>query len=355
MISMLLAAGIAFVISILGTPYAIRVLRRRNIGQFIQEELEGHMHKHGTPTMGGIVIVIAVLAGYALSHFSLSVSSGNAALTVLPLTTGGMLAVLAFVGMGVIGFLDDYQKVSQERNLGLSKAGKFGGQLAIAGVFAWALSRSDMVFDIGFTQPLGFGLPLWAFIVVAVVMLTATANAVNLTDGLDGLASGSSALVTAAYMIITFWIFRNPSFYGDFVALELSALDLARFAAAMFGATLGFLWWNTAPAKIIMGDVGSQSLGGGIAALALLTHTELLLPILGGLFVLETMSVILQVGSFRLLGRWIFRIAPIHHHFEFVGWPETTIIVRFWIIAAIGVALGLGLFYGDFVTSGGLL
>lgn len=354
MISMLLAAGIAFVISILGTPYAIRVLRRRNIGQFIQEELEGHMHKHGTPTMGGIVIVVAVLGGYALSHISLTVAGGNLGLTLLPFRTGGMLAILAFVGMAVIGFLDDYQKVSQERNLGLSKAGKFGGQLAIAGMFAWALSRTDMILDIGFTRPLGIGLPVWAFVVVVVIMLTATANAVNLTDGLDGLASGSSALVVAAYMIMTFWIFRNPTFYGEFVSQDLSALDLARFAAAMLGATLGFLWWNTAPAQIIMGDVGSQSLGGGVAALALLTNTHLLLPILGGLFVMETVSVILQVGSFRLFGRRIFRIAPIHHHFERVGWPETTIIVRFWIIAAIGVALALGFFYGDFVTSGGL-
>ncbi len=354
MISMLIAAGLAFLVSIFGTPYAIRFLRRRNIGQFIQEELEGHMHKHGTPTMGGIVIVAAVTVGYFLSHISISVADGIS-LVLLPVRTGGMLAMLAFLGMGIIGFMDDYQKVSRERNLGLSKSGKFGGQLLIAGVFAWALWRTDMVLDVGFTRPIGIGLPIWAFIVLVLLMLIATANAVNLTDGLDGLASGSGALVFGAYMIMTFWIFRNPAFYGEFVSQDLSALDLARFAAAMLGSTLGFLWWNTAPAQIIMGDVGSQSLGGGIAALALLTNTHLLLPILGGLFVLETVSVILQVGSFRMFGRRIFRIAPVHHHFEHVGWPETTIIVRFWIIAAIGVALALGIFYGDFITSGGLL
>ncbi len=346
------AAALAFLISIGTTPYAIKVLRSRNIGQFIQQEVEGHSHKHGTPTMGGIVIAFAVLAGYLASHVTFWTRSSGFGLGFIDLTRGGLLAIFAFVGMGIIGLLDDYKKVSEERNLGLNKRSKFGGQLLIAGVFAWGLEASDMVLDISFTRGLGLDLPLWIFIIWVLLALTATANAVNITDGLDGLASGSSALVFSAYMIITFWIFRNPDFYGSFLAQELSALDLARFAAAMAGASLGFLWWNTAPAQIFMGDVGSQSLGGGLAALALLTNTHLLLPILGGLFVFETVTVIMQIASFRLFGKRIFRIAPIHHHFERVGWPETTIIVRFWIISAICVAAGVGIFYGDFVTSG---
>ncbi|MDH3308262.1 MAG: phospho-N-acetylmuramoyl-pentapeptide-transferase [Acidimicrobiia bacterium] len=354
MISMFAAAAISFTVSILGTPYAIRRLRSANIGQFIQEEVEGHSHKHGTPTMGGIVIIVAVVAGYVFSHVALWTRASGAGITLLGFTTGGGLAMLAFVGMGVIGFLDDYQKVRNERNLGLNKRGKFGGQLLIAAIFAFALYSIEFPFELSFTRSIGITLPVWLFIIWALFLLTAFANAVNFTDGLDGLASGSSALVFAAYMVITFWIFRNPDFYGQVVARELSALDLARFAAALLGATLGFLWWNAAPAKIFMGDVGSQSLGGGMAALALLTNTQLLLPVLGGLFVMEATSVVLQIASFRLFGKRIFRIAPIHHHFEMVNWPETTIIVRFWIIAAMCVAVGLGFFYGDFVTAGGI-
>ncbi len=181
-------------------------------------------------------------------------------------------------------------------------------------------------------------------------MLTATANAVNLADGLDGLAAGSGALVFGAFVIVGFWQFRNPEFYG----VE-GGLDLATWAAALLGATLGFLWWNAAPAKIFMGDTGSQALGGAMAALALLTHTHLLLVVFGGLYVMETMSVILQVISFRGWRRRIFRMAPIHHHFELSGWPETMIIIRFWIIAGLLVAVGLGLFYGDFIAATGSL
>jgi phospho-N-acetylmuramoyl-pentapeptide-transferase len=181
------------------------------------------------------------------------------------------------------------------------------------------------------------------------VMLTAAANAVNITDGLDGLASGSSALVFGAFVIISFWQFRHPEFYEI-----VGTLELALLAAALTGAVLGFLWWNAAPAKIIMGDTGSQALGGAMAAMALLTNTHLLLVVLGGLYVTETMSVILQVVAFRGFKRRIFKMAPLHHHFELKGWPETMIIIRFWILAALFVALGLGLFYGDFIASGGI-
>lgn len=353
MLALLSSAAIAFGVSILGTPYAIRYLRRRNIGQFIQEEVEGHSHKRGTPTMGGVVIVAAVLIAYSLSHVSFWSQQGGFGFNVHGFRAGGLLVVFAFVGMALIGFVDDYQKVTRERNLGLGKAAKFGGQLAIAGVFAWWAVEAGVATEVGFTRSLGINLGL-AYFIWVLLMLTATANAVNITDGLDGLVSGSGALVFGAYTIILFWISRNDSFYGRFLANELSALELAIFAAALFGALLGFLWWNTAPAKIFMGDVGSQSIGGALAALALISNTDLLLLLLGGLYVVETLTVIIQVVSFRGFGRRVFRMTPVHHHFELIGWPETTIIVRFWILAAIGIALALGFFYGDFITNGGI-
>ena len=259
----------------------------------------------------------------------------------------------AALGMGLIGLLDDYLKVARERNLGLNKRAKLAGQVTIAGLFAWGAFTLGVSTEIGFARSLGLDLgslyPLWVLL-----MLIAASNAVNITDGLDGLAAGSSALVYGAYMIMMFWIFRNREFYGEFTSQQLSADELAIVAAAFLGATLGFLWWNAAPAKLFMGDVGSQALGGGMAALALLSKTDLLLIVLGGLYVVETTAVILQIVAFRVFGRRVFRMAPIHHHFELLGWQETTIVIRFFILAGIGVALGLGLFYGDFVAGGGL-
>ncbi len=356
MISMLVAAAVSFVVTVLATPLAIRYLRSHNIGQFIREEVEGHLHKHGTPTMGGLVMIVAVVSGYLVSHVSLFTAGVGFDITMRSLSPGGLLAGFAFVGMGAIGFLDDYSKVRAERNLGLNKRAKFGGQLAIAGLFTWGAITAGVPATLGFVRPLGFELPIALFALLVLFMLTGVANAVNLADGLDGLVAGSGALAFAAYSIITYWMFRNADVYGAALALDLSAIDLARFAAALFAATLGFLWWNAAPARIFMGDVGSQALGGGLAALALLTNTHLLLILIGGLFVWETVTVILQVIAFRAFGRRIFRMTPIHHAFELRGWPETTIIIRFWIIAALCVALGLGAFYGDFVVnSGGIL
>jgi phospho-N-acetylmuramoyl-pentapeptide-transferase len=184
-----------------------------------------------------------------------------------------------------------------------------------------------------------------------VAWLVAITNAFNLIDGLDGLASGASALVASAFVIVAFWQVRHE-FYG---VPPADALDLAIVAAAILGACAGFLWWNAAPARIFMGDTGSLALGGGLAGLALLTRTHLLLPIMGGLFVIETLSVVIQVISFRGFGRRVFRMAPIHHHFELAGWPEFTVIVRFWLIAGLFVSLALGLFYADFLRIPGAL
>ncbi len=347
MIAMLTSAAVAFVITLALTPVAIRYFRRRSIGQFIQEEVD-HDHKHGTPTMGGVVMILAVLVAYLVAHLRVWSPEEGFGLSWREFQIPGLLILVAFVGMGAIGFLDDIYKVSQERNMGLRKRWKFAGQLAIAGVFAWGAVNYGVSTEISFTKDLGFDLH-WFYVIWVLWMLVGTANAVNFTDGLDGLAAGSSSLVFGAFVIIAFWQYRHPEFYGI-----VGTMELAMLAAAMRAATAGFLWWNTAPAKIMMGDTGSQALGGAMAALALLSHTHLLLVILGGLYVVETVSVILQIISFRGWGKRIFLMAPLHHHFELKGWPESTIVVRFWIIAGLSVAFGIGLFYGDFITSGGV-
>jgi phospho-N-acetylmuramoyl-pentapeptide-transferase len=349
-IPLLIAAAVGLTVSIFGTPYAIRYFRRREIGQFIQEEISGmHGHKQGTPTMGGLVFVSAAIIGYLLSHVRLLAPSGGLRLEFLPLSSGGLLAVFALGGMAVVGLLDDWTKYSNQRSLGLSKTAKFGGQLAIAALFAWGASMAGVVTQVSFVRPLGIDLGAF-FVVWVLLMLTGAANGVNLADGMDGLAGGSSALVVASYTVIAFWQFRNPDIYD-----AVDPLELAIISAAMFGAILGFLWWNAPPAKIIMGDVGSQGIGGLLAALALLTNTNLLLVVLGAIFVAETISVILQVASFKLLGKRIFRMSPLHYHFDLGGWPETTVVIRFWILTGLGIALGLGFFYGDFLRLEGLL
>ncbi len=347
MIALLVSGSVAFGIAILLTPWAMRLLRRLDIGQFIREEVEDHFHKRGTPTMGGLVVLAALGIGYLVGHLSMWTPGEGFDFSVRPFTAPGGLALGAVAGMGFIGFLDDFSKVRRERNLGLNKRWKFLGQVVVAGLFAWGAVEAGVSTELSFTRELGFDLGPF-YVVWVLVMLIATANAVNLTDGLDGLAAGSGSLVFGAFVIMAFWQFRNPDFYPI-----SGGLDLAVMAAALLGATLGFLWWNAAPAQIFMGDTGSQALGGAMAALALLTNTHLLLVVLGGLYVIETGSVILQVISFRGWGKRIFRMAPIHHHFELAGWPETTIIVRFWILAALFVAVGLGLFYGDFITTTG--
>lgn len=349
MISLLIAAGIGFFFTLLVTPIAIRTLRKRNIGQFIQEDVAGHMHKRGTPTMGGVVILGGVVLGFTAAHFRLFGFGSGFELTVTRFTAPGVLAIFALLGMGLIGFLDDYIKYARKHNEGLTKAWKFGGQLVIAGFFAWGAQSAGVNTELSFVRPLGIDLGPVLYFLLVLFMLTATANAVNLTDGLDGLVAGSTALVFGAYVLIAFWQFRNFDLYQ----VE-GALDLAMFGAALAGTVLGFLWWNTAPARIFMGDTGSQALGGALAALALLTNTQLLLVILGGIYVLETASVIAQVVAFRGFGRRVLKMAPIHHHFELKGWPETTVIVRFWILAGIMVAIGIGLFYADFVTVTGV-
>src|SRR5205814_2914223 len=249
-------------------------------------------------------------------------------------------------------------KMKRQRSLGLNKTTKMAGQAVVAVAFALAVVHFAHVQpELSFIRDTGLRLGI-AFYIWAFVMVSASSNGVNLTDGLDGLASGSSALVLAAYVIIAFWEFRHscslrPPPGACYHLLLGSSLDVAVVAAGALGAVAGFLWWNAAPAKIFMGDTGSLAIGGLLAALAIVTETQLLLLILGGLYALVTTSVIVQVAAFRLTGRRVFRMAPIHHHFELAGWPEFTVIVRFWILGGLAVAFGLGLFYADFLARGG--
>jgi phospho-N-acetylmuramoyl-pentapeptide-transferase len=345
-IALVIAGGASLLVGLAGTPLLIRWLQIRGIGQQIREDgPRGHITKAGTPTMGGLMIVLGALIGYLAGHLR----------TGPIFTRGGLYVLLAIVGSGLVGLADDWIKISRQRSLGLNKRAKLGGQLAVAIAFAWlAHNYASVATYLSFTRwdSLRIGgspieMPVWVWGIFAVLLIVGFSNAVNLADGLDGLAAGSSAFVFGAFAIIAFWQFRHPDVYR-----VPQALDLAMLAVAMVGACTGFLWWNAAPARIFMGDTGSLAIGAGMASLALVMNLQLLLPILGALFVLITLSVIIQVVSFQLFHRRVFRMAPLHHHFELVGWPETTVIIRFWILAGLATALALAIFYADFISLG---
>jgi phospho-N-acetylmuramoyl-pentapeptide-transferase len=335
------SGGIALWVSILVTPVLLRWLRKQGIGQPIREDgPASHSVKAGTPTMGGLAMVCGVVIGYAVGHLG----------TEIRFSRTGYLAVMAVVLFGAIGFLDDWIKVRHQRSLGLNKRAKSAAQVGCAVLFAelalhWAHTSTALSFTRSSVPGINLGQVGW--VVFAVLVMVGTSNAVNITDGVDGLAAGASTFCFAVLAIMGYWIFRHESIYH---VLPASAIDLALVAVALAGACIGFLWWNAAPAKIIMGDTGSLSIGAGLAALCLLLNLDLLLPIIGGLFVMETLSVIAQIVSFRVFHRRIFRMAPIHHHFELTGWPETTVIVRFWVLGGLFVAVGLGIFYADFLS-----
>jgi phospho-N-acetylmuramoyl-pentapeptide-transferase len=338
--AVLISAGTALLVSILGTPLLIRWLRTHGIGQQIREDGPGHhLVKAGTPTMGGLAIMAAALAGYLAAHVK----------TVF--TERGLLAMLAIGGAALVGFADDWIKVRRQRSLGLNKRAKIVGQLLIGVAFAAACvywQKVDTHLSFTSARPLRVSLGHVGWLIFAVLVLVGFTNAVNLTDGLDGLAAGSSVFGFAAFTVIGFYQFKHLNLYHN-----PASLDEAVIAAALLGACAGFLWWNAAPADIFMGDTGSLGIGAALAALALLQNVDLLLPVIGGLFVFETLSVIIQVFAFRVLHRRVFKMAPIHHHFELLGWPETTVIVRFWILAGMCTAVALGLFYTDFLAHGG--
>jgi phospho-N-acetylmuramoyl-pentapeptide-transferase len=329
MAHVLIAALVALIISILAGPFFIDFLRRHSLGQTIREEgPQHHSAKQGTPTMGGVLIVIAA----TIAFFATSVRTVPA-LTIF----GTMLAC------GAIGFLDDWIKLRHRRSLGLSGRIKMlllGLIAAAVGVAAHHQGLGHTVFVpiVDRSVPLG-----WAWYGLVFLIIAGAANAVNLTDGLDGLAAGTSiiTLFTLTGMAVTIYIrVRAPD--GLRIA---NRLDAAYIGAAVIGAAIGFLWFNAFPAEIFMGDTGAMALGGTIGAMAIVLKVELLLLLVGGIFVIEALSVMLQVVSFKYWGRRVFLMAPIHHHFEMKAWSETKIMVRFWIVSGILCAGGFALFY----------
>lgn len=350
-----IALAIASVVSLVGTPILIKILSRRGYAQAIRVSSEGqiypdHESKRGTPSMGGVAILIAVLAGYFGTHL----------VTWRPLTTSGLLVLFLMVGLGLVGLADDYLKIFKQRSTGLRARTKLIGQAAVALAFAYlsvqfpnADGETAASMAVSFVRDTSLVLPLGLFLIWVWFLITATTNGVNLTDGLDGLAVGASVMSFLAYVLLSIWQYgQNCAFeLTDFCYSTQNPLDLGIVAASAAGACFGFLWWNTAPARIFMGDTGSLALGGGIAGLAVLTRTELLLPFIAGLFLITTVSVILQVGSFKLTGRRVFRMAPLHHHFEMIGWPEIQITVRMWIIQGLCIGAGLTLFYAEWVRA----
>lgn len=365
MVQVICAGIISFLVSIFVTPLLIRYFHHREMGQEIREDgPKSHARKRGTPTMGGIAILLAIALGYVGGSLA-ALATGHTAFTA-----SGLIVLGLTLSLGLVGFADDGIKLFMHRNLGLNKTAKLVAQFVISIAFGFLILQFpdehgltpgstflSFVRDID-TINLAIGggvIGTIIFLAFIYILLAAWSNAVNLTDGLDGLASGTTALVMAAYTGITFWQFRNSC---DAVATAgcysvRDPLDLAILAASGFGACVGFLWWNAAPAKIFMGDTGSLALGGLVAGLSVASRTELLMIIIGALFVLEAASVVIQVASFKTTGKRVFRMAPFHHHFENGGWPETAVVVRFWIISAMSVMLGLAAFYGEWLSLNG--
>ena len=358
--SVLVANAVALAVALFGTPLYIRFLVKRGYGQFIRDDgPTTHHTKRGTPTMGGAVIIAATVIGYLLAH----------TVTITPLSPSSLLVLFLMCGLGIVGWLDDYIKISKARSLGLRSWQKLGLQLLVGTVFVLLVLQfpnTDGITPgstaISFVREtpldlmaLGPILGLFAFVVWINLMIAGTSNGVNLTDGLDGLATGAAIFVAGAYVIIGIWQF-NQNCHPVTTSLKCystpHAHDIAILAAALMGSCIGFLWWNGSPAKIFMGDTGSLALGGALAGLAIVTRTELLIVILGGLFVAITLSVIIQVASFKLTRKRVFRMAPLQHHFELVGWNEVTIVIRFWIVAGLCVGFGLGIFYAEWMVGG---
>ncbi len=343
--TIIVSGAVALITALLGTPLFIRLLRRKGYGQPIRVEgPKSHETKRGTPTMGGAVFVVASLIGYVVGH----------AATGVPVSASGVLVLLLMTGLGLVGFIDDFIKIFRQTSLGLRSGAKLAGQAVIAAVFAvevlqhpdgFGLTPADA--HLAFLRDFGPPIGTLPFVIWVVIMVAGTSNAVNLTDGLDGLAAGATAPILAAFILIGIWQQR----YDVTVVLApqnyqiRDPADLPVVAAAVLGSCVGFLWWNAPPAKIFMGDTGSLALGGVLAGLAICTKTQLLLIILGGLFVIVTMSDVIQVGYFKMTRRRVFKMAPLQHHFEMLGWAETTIVIRFWLISGLCVALGLGIFY----------
>lgn len=367
MIALLIGAGLALLMALVGTPLFIRLLVHKSYGQFIRDDgPTSHHTKRGTPTMGGTVVVAAVILSYGLTHVLMWMMNPRSAGP----SVSALLLLFLMVGMGLVGFVDDFIKISRQRSLGLNAKAKLVLQGAVGVAFAVmalnfpdpggltpASTKISLVRDIPWLD-LAFGgtvLGAILFVLWSNLIVTAATNGVNLTDGLDGLAAGAAVMVFGAYTLMGIWQSNqacgSPRQAGSGCYSVRDPLDLALLAAIMSAALVGFLWWNTSPAKIFMGDTGSLAIGGAIAGFAILSRTELLLAFIGGLFVLITLSVIIQVGYFKVTkGKRFFKMAPLQHHFELKGWAEVTVVVRFWILAGLFVAAGLGIFYAEWVV-----
>ena len=357
--AVLISGGLSMLLALLGTPLFIKYLVHKEYGQFIRQDgPTAHYTKRGTPTMGGVVIIGATLLGW-----------GGALVATRQLPSiSAVLVLFLMTGLGVVGFLDDFIKISRQRSLGLRARSKFVGQGLVGVVFAVgalefpnASMRTPASTRISFIRDTNLDLAfagatvgLILFVLWANFLISAWSNAVNLTDGLDGLATGASLIVFGAYVIVSVWqtnqTCQKIATAGPRCYEVRDPMALAVVGAAVTGACFGFLWWNASPAKIFMGDTGALALGGALAGLSILTRTEVLAVIIGGLFVIIVLSDVIQIGFFRMTGRRVFKMAPLHHHFELSGWGEVTIVIRFWIIAGLFVALGIGIFYAEWVT-----
>lgn len=365
MTQIIISGAVSFFVAIFLTPVLIRYFSQAGKGQEIREDgPQSHLRKRGTPTMGGIAILAGIVVAYLVTNiYSLAVGAQAFAVS-------GLLVLGLTLGLGGLGFADDFIKLFRERNLGLNKTAKLVGQLVIALVFGILClqfpnktgltpgsTNLSFIRDIDIIDfavgPAIVGIIV--FLVFLYILIAAWSNAVNLTDGLDGLAAGSTAFVMGAYAIITFWQFRNSCSvaYAAGCYQVRDPLDLAVLAAAGVGGCLGFLWWNAAPAKIFMGDTGSLALGGLVAGLSVMSRTELLMIIVGALFVIEAASVVIQVAVFKSTKKRFFRMAPIHHHFENGGWAETAVVIRFWLLAGMAAIVGVAIFYGEWLVASG--
>lgn len=310
--AILLTMGVAFVLALIMGPLCIPLLRRMKFGQQIREDgPQGHLKKQGTPTMGGIIILIA------LALASLRFADKNTDLLIL---------LIASLGYGLVGFLDDYIKIIFKRSLGLTAKQKLFGQLLISAIVCYLLVREGHSTDLYIPFVEFHFNPGWLYFPLMAILMLGASNAVNFTDGLDGLLAGTSAIAFGAYTVI---------------AMNNTQPEAAIFSAAMVGAVLGFLVFNAHPAKVFMGDTGSLGIGGGLVAVAILTKAELLLAVVGGVFLIEILSVVIQVVSFKTRGKRVFKMSPIHHHFELVGWSEWRVVITFWVVGLVLAALGL--------------
>jgi phospho-N-acetylmuramoyl-pentapeptide-transferase len=355
----LVAVVTSLMIGFVATPLWAKWLRARGYAQSIRDAEElgyavpDHAGKKGTPSMGGVVIVAGTVFSYVAAH--VIAGSGPSASAVLVL--------FLMVGLASVGFADDYIKIFRRRSTGLRVKTKLVGQAVVAIAFALLALQfpntdglEPATQYVSFVRDTAIFLPIGIYVLWVWFMVAATSNAVNIADGLDGLAAGAASMVFGAYVTVGLWQYNQRC--ADFVLPNCyevrNPLDMAVVAAGVMGSCFGFLWWNTSPARIFMGDTGSLALGGAMAGIAVTTRTELLLPVMAGLFVVITASVIIQIASFKTTGRRVFLMSPLQHHFELKGWPEVQIVTRFWIISGLFTGAAFVLFYAEWLGGGGI-